>query len=302
MDEIAEEVRLRRALGRHARQSSSASSTSLLGPLARGRPGRRPGRDLAHGRRRHLHRSGRARWSPSAPRLVGEEGRALHACSGTSDGSTHQMSQSVAAVSRALHIVDDRLGGAPAASSTRARPAGRRGGARRAARCRAWWVEPVVAATTKVPGRVLHAACGDGWLVRRIEEAGGDAYGVDPRRAPGRVGRRTAPWTCAPRVSPTTCGRSPMLGLGAVVLERDRRGMAPASAAAAGRVGPRLAPGGTRSSIRPRRGRGEAHDVPPEADRARTAAAPRPCAVLLEEQGVRNGRGHRGVTGEPTTS
>ena len=33
----------------------------------------------------------------------------------------------------------------------------------------------------KVPGRVLHAACGDGWLVRRIVAAGGDAYGVDPR-------------------------------------------------------------------------------------------------------------------------
>ncbi len=45
----------------------------------------------------------------------------------------------------------------------------------------AWWVDPAVAAVAKAPGRVLHAACGDGWLVRRIAAAGGDAYGVDPR-------------------------------------------------------------------------------------------------------------------------
>ena len=35
----------------------------------------------------------------------------------------------------------------------------------------------------KAPGRILHAACGDGWLVQRIGAAGGDAYGVDPRAA-----------------------------------------------------------------------------------------------------------------------
>jgi hypothetical protein len=45
----------------------------------------------------------------------------------------------------------------------------------------AWWAEPAAAAVAKVPGRILHAACGDGWLVRLIEKAGGDAYGVDPR-------------------------------------------------------------------------------------------------------------------------
>ena len=38
-----------------------------------------------------------------------------------------------------------------------------------------------MAAVAKAPGRILHAACGDGWLVRRIAAAGGDAYGVDPR-------------------------------------------------------------------------------------------------------------------------
>ena len=38
-----------------------------------------------------------------------------------------------------------------------------------------------MAAVAKAPGRILHAACGDGWLVRRLVAAGGDAYGVDPR-------------------------------------------------------------------------------------------------------------------------
>ena len=46
-----------------------------------------------------------------------------------------------------------------------------------------WWVEPALAALGKAPGRVLHAACGDGWLVRRLGGAGVDAYGVDPRSA-----------------------------------------------------------------------------------------------------------------------
>ncbi|HWD56571.1 MAG TPA: methyltransferase domain-containing protein [Acidimicrobiales bacterium] len=94
---------------------------------------------------------------------------------------THQMSQSVAAVSRALHIVDDRLGDLQRqVEAQRVPPAevveldGQHG-------AEAWWVEPTVAAMTKAPGRVLHAACGDGWLVRLIGTAGGDAYGVDPR-------------------------------------------------------------------------------------------------------------------------
>ena len=94
---------------------------------------------------------------------------------------THQVSQSASAVSRALHIVDDRLKelerqvevqsvpGAPVVEFPTLQGPD------------AWWVEPAVTAMAKAPGRVLHAACGDGWLVRRIAAAGGDAYGVDPR-------------------------------------------------------------------------------------------------------------------------
>ena len=95
---------------------------------------------------------------------------------------THQMSQSASAVSRALHIVDDRLQelerqvevqrvpAAPAWSSSRRCTGPTPGGSSR--RSPRW---------PRRPGRILHAACGDGWLVRRIVAAGGDAYGVDPR-------------------------------------------------------------------------------------------------------------------------
>jgi hypothetical protein len=94
---------------------------------------------------------------------------------------THQMSQSASAVSRALHIVDERLKElerrveaqrVPDASVVEFPTTSGPG---------AWWAETAVAAVAKAPGRVLHAACGGGWLVRRINEAGGDAYGVDPR-------------------------------------------------------------------------------------------------------------------------
>jgi hypothetical protein len=43
-------------------------------------------------------------------------------------------------------------------------------------------VEPVLAALASIDGRVLHAAAGDGSLVRALVAAGCDAYGVDPRR------------------------------------------------------------------------------------------------------------------------
>jgi hypothetical protein len=94
---------------------------------------------------------------------------------------THQMNQATSAVGRALHIVDGRLKELERVlQEQRATgPAvvefpGQHGPG-------AWWAEAAAGAVAKAPGRVLHAACGDGWLVRRILEAGGDAYGVDPR-------------------------------------------------------------------------------------------------------------------------
>ena len=94
---------------------------------------------------------------------------------------THQMSQSASAVSRALHIVEDRLQQLERQVEVQRVPGA--GVVEFAALHRpdAWWVDPAVDAVAKAPGRILHAACGDGWLVRRIVAAGGDAYGVDPR-------------------------------------------------------------------------------------------------------------------------
>ena len=97
---------------------------------------------------------------------------------------THQMSQSASAMSRALHIVDDRL--KELERSVEAQKASGGGVVEFAALAsvpRAGGSSRRLAALAKAPGRVLHAACGDGWLVRRLGAAGIDAYGVDPRSA-----------------------------------------------------------------------------------------------------------------------
>lgn len=100
---------------------------------------------------------------------------------------THQVSQFAAAVSRSLHLLDDRVGElgrqldaqqvAPSSVVEAAWAVGPD----------AWWVDGAVRALAAARGRVLHAASGDGWLVRRLIAAGVDAYGVDPR--PGPVDR-----------------------------------------------------------------------------------------------------------------
>ena len=96
---------------------------------------------------------------------------------------THQMSQSASAVSRALHIVDDRLKELERAVDAQKVAGGGVVDFPALAGPDSWWVEPALAALSKAPGRVLHSACGDGWLVRRLGAAGIDAYGVDPRSA-----------------------------------------------------------------------------------------------------------------------
>ncbi len=89
---------------------------------------------------------------------------------------THQVSQFGATVSRALHSVDAQLADlqdrVPPASATRvldSTPAD------------AWWAPRATDALRRAPGRVLHTACGDGWLVSWLVASGVDAYGVDPR-------------------------------------------------------------------------------------------------------------------------
>jgi len=43
------------------------------------------------------------------------------------------------------------------------------------------WHEAIIAAVADAPGRVVHAECDDGRLVRALTAAGLDAYGVEPR-------------------------------------------------------------------------------------------------------------------------
>jgi hypothetical protein len=89
---------------------------------------------------------------------------------------THQVSKFATAVSRSLHLVDGQLQElrrlVPPASPV---PVVAPGDAQ------AWWRPRALQALDGVRGRVLHAACGDGWLVRALRDQGADAYGVDPR-------------------------------------------------------------------------------------------------------------------------
>ncbi len=94
---------------------------------------------------------------------------------------THQISQFASAVSRALHIVDGRLKDLERKVEVQRVPHAGVVEFPVAHDPAAWWVTPAIGALTEVRGRILHAASGDGWLVRQINQAGGDAYGVDPR-------------------------------------------------------------------------------------------------------------------------
>jgi hypothetical protein len=199
---------------------------------------------------------------------------------------THQMSQSASAVSRALHIVDDRLQDLERqVEGQRVPPTGvvefpALQGAD------AWWVEPAVAAVATARGRILQAACGDGWLVRRIVAAGGDAYGVDPRArridtaALGTLDLRGEPLGEHLRaVAPA--------GLGAVVLTGTVDGMAAAERSQLlAAIGTSLAPGGTLVLHSVTRQAWDAADAPPEADLAAgRPLRPEAWCTLLEQSG-----------------
>lgn len=92
---------------------------------------------------------------------------------------THQVSTFAASVSRALHLLDERV-----EALTRQLPELPEAPVLDTSDASSWWVELAAKALDGAPGRVLHAACGDGWLVRHLVARGVDAYGVDPR--PGR--------------------------------------------------------------------------------------------------------------------
>jgi len=100
---------------------------------------------------------------------------------------THQVSQFATAVSRSLHLLDDRVGELRREQEAQRVPPARVVETPWATGADAWWAPEVLAALRSAPGRVLHAAAGDGWLVRALVAEGVDAYGVEPR--PGLVDR-----------------------------------------------------------------------------------------------------------------
>jgi len=98
---------------------------------------------------------------------------------------THQVSQFATAVSRSLHILDQQMSELARKVDAVEVPPSVVVDVGWAHRPDAWWVPTVGQELSGTRGRVLHAACGDGWLVSVLVAAHLDGYGVDPR--PGRV-------------------------------------------------------------------------------------------------------------------
>ncbi len=98
---------------------------------------------------------------------------------------THQISQFTTAVSRSLHILDHQLAELTRKVEAVEVPPSVVIDVAWAHRPGAWWVPTVTGELAGCRRRVLHAACGEGWLVTVLAANEVDGYGVDPR--PGRV-------------------------------------------------------------------------------------------------------------------
>ncbi len=199
---------------------------------------------------------------------------------------THQMSQSAAAVSRALHIVDDQLKELEHRIEAQRVPEATVVEFPTSVGTGAWWVEPALAALAKAPGRVVHAACGDGWLVKQIVDAGLDAYGIDPRAPVVDAGELRALDLRDEHL--TEHLRAVVAaGLGGVVLSGTVEGMAGGERThLLAAIGNRLAPGGTLVVHSVGRAAWEAADAPYPADLASgRPLRPDTWCRLLEESG-----------------
>ena len=180
---------------------------------------------------------------------------------------THQVSEFATAVSRALHVLDAQVTDLRRKVDALPVPPPVTVEVAWAHHPGAWWVEGGDRRARRPrPGRVLHAACGDGWLVAALVERGVDAYGVDPRQqAPGPGARRAS--TCGSRTSWSTSGPSPRARSHAVVLSGVVEGSGHARAPPAPRGAVRcLAPDGVLfvHSLTP--ASWDADDAPVEAD------------------------------------
>ncbi len=98
---------------------------------------------------------------------------------------TDQINQFTAAATRTLRVLDDRLGTVQRQLDLQRTPPAPVIETDWAHGPSAWWVDIVLARLAGRPGRFLHAAAADGWLVRRLRSAGLDGYGVEPRE--GRI-------------------------------------------------------------------------------------------------------------------
>src|SRR5271163_1888713 len=96
---------------------------------------------------------------------------------------THQVSVFASAVSRSLHLLDEHVASLERRLDAQQVPPAHIVDVTSLQGVDAWWVPQTQKALASSPGRVLHVASGDGWLVRALNEGGTDAYGVDPRPA-----------------------------------------------------------------------------------------------------------------------
>jgi SAM-dependent methyltransferase len=98
---------------------------------------------------------------------------------------THQVSQFATAVSRSLHILDQQMSDLARKVDAVEVPPSVVVDVDWAQHPDSWWVPVVTDLLDGCRRRVLHAACGGGWLVAALCARDIDAYGVDPR--PDRV-------------------------------------------------------------------------------------------------------------------
>ncbi len=201
---------------------------------------------------------------------------------------THQVSQFAASVSRALHLLDARvteLGRQVEAQQVPPAPVLSVPGRHRPD---AWWVPAATTACGLVRGRVLHAACGDGWLVGPLVASGVDAYGVDPRPGPALVAEMAGLDLRTEGLAEHLRAVEPA-ALAAVVLTGVVDGAAHGERTQLlGLVDDRLAPGGALvlHSVSP--AAWAADDLPPEADMAPgRPLRPATWESLLHERGYR---------------
>lgn len=178
---------------------------------------------------------------------------------------THQVNQFATATNRALHVMAEQVDSLRRAVELQSVPPAPIVTVEWAHHAGAWWTQPAVLALTGVPGRVLHAAAGDGWLVHALSAKGFDAYGVDPRPSAGQGAtgdiREEGVLDHLRAVPAGALGAMVLTGVAEALSPGERRAIVDALA-------DRLAPGGCVVLHSLSRREWEGAEGPPEADLA----------------------------------